>query len=253
MSNLNYPGITSSERNDSQSIHIRKVANIVAIISIILYIPACIGAAIMHAWICIPINVLLSLIYVAILLADKFEKPALYLPFLIFNKEASIVAIICIISCAISIIGAVSTHSWVRIPLILLGSLIYVAVLFADKLEKPVLYLPFLILGGIGLILGIVQIVFFTALLIFSPETLQEIISDEDDLNILTPTISPTHPTDDGTFKIIMIIALVILIICELIGLYFWNTVRKARAYMIAEVTSENVRRNYNITGYNGP
>ncbi|KAE9548788.1 hypothetical protein FO519_008000 [Halicephalobus sp. NKZ332] len=35
-----------------------------------------------------------------------------------------------------------------------------------------------------------------------------------------------------------MIIALVILIICELIGLYFWNIVRKARTYMIAEVTS---------------
>ncbi|KAE9545828.1 hypothetical protein FO519_010960, partial [Halicephalobus sp. NKZ332] len=109
--------------------------------------------------------------------------------------------------------------------MVLLFSLIYVAVLLADKFEKPILYLPFLILGGIGLILGIVEIVVLIVLLFVSPKVLYEGFNHEnDDSNTMSSTTSPQ--IDEGTFKIIMIIALVILIICELIGLYFWNIVR---------------------------
>ncbi|KAE9545836.1 hypothetical protein FO519_010952, partial [Halicephalobus sp. NKZ332] len=109
--------------------------------------------------------------------------------------------------------------------MVLLFSLIYVAVLLADKFEKPILYLPFLIIGGIGLILGIVEIVVLIVLLFVSPKVLYEGFHQENDgSNTMSSTTSPQ--IDEGTFKIIMIIALVILIICELIGLYFWNIVR---------------------------
>ena len=64
----------------------------------------------------------------------------------LFQKLASIIAIVSIICCILSLFTSAMAHSWFQIPVVAVCSLIYIGVLLADKWEKPVLYLPFLIL-----------------------------------------------------------------------------------------------------------
>jgi len=145
-------------------------------------------------------------------------------------------------------------HTWVQIPVAIVCSLIYVAVLLADKWEKPVLYLPFLIVVGFGLILMIVEIVAFIVLIFLPPEFLKELFNHSTVASsISTSTISPEGSTNRTIFIVTLTVTITILIISELIGLYCWNVVRRARTYMLEEVTSGKVQRNCAIIGCDIP
>uniref|UniRef100_A0AC34Q3W1 Uncharacterized protein n=1 Tax=Panagrolaimus sp. JU765 TaxID=591449 RepID=A0AC34Q3W1_9BILA len=176
------------------------------------------------------------------------------------RKWASIIAIICLVGCVLTLPGAVLTMSYFQIPMVFVWSLIYIAILLADKYEKPTLYIPFLIVTGMSLIFGIIELIILVVVLFIPFSTVQEwfpknlnaTATDDITTTTLAPladnvstTMSPKDVNAATLFTAIVIFIIVVLIICMLISFYCLNVVRRARNYMIEEVVSGRVARNY--------
>uniref|UniRef100_A0A7E4W121 Uncharacterized protein n=1 Tax=Panagrellus redivivus TaxID=6233 RepID=A0A7E4W121_PANRE len=122
---------------------------------------------------------------------------------------------------AFSIVRWIMTQAYFYIPFDILFIIFIIAVLAADKFERPYLYLPFLTYSIISFCGDIISIGRYIYLL---------------------------YITELETDYVTVIVESVIgdvYIICT------WNIVRKARNYMIAEVVSGNVKQNAAGNGCN--
>ena len=80
----------------------------------------------------------------------------------IFQKLASIIAVVGIISSFLSIIGVILTFLWFLIPLGLITSLVFFNIILADKCGKQVLYHYFIIGMVSTVIIKTILIEYFT-------------------------------------------------------------------------------------------
>uniref|UniRef100_A0AC34QDM5 Uncharacterized protein n=1 Tax=Panagrolaimus sp. JU765 TaxID=591449 RepID=A0AC34QDM5_9BILA len=168
------------------------------------------------------------------------------------RKLASIIAIICIVLTILSIPAAILISPWIQLPIIIIFLIAYVLVLLADKMEKP----------GLLLIFQLIEIIFLFVMIIMPPGTFFSYDDDEyewrywgrDNETMTTTTATtivrqPSHRTiDRPTHVIILLGFLLLLIVCELLGIYFWYIINRARKYMINEVITGHVQRNYTPT-----
>uniref|UniRef100_A0AC34FJ31 Uncharacterized protein n=1 Tax=Panagrolaimus sp. ES5 TaxID=591445 RepID=A0AC34FJ31_9BILA len=158
------------------------------------------------------------------------------------RKVASAIGILGLLGLIFSIPAAIIKLSIIRLVTALIFGLFYAGILYADKYERPWAYVPFLIAYGATLILGIVVIILSLIFILFPPEAFQNLITDEEEKG---------NEADHGfkfnrtAINIILTVIIISAIIGELIGLYIWNVVRRARKYMLDEVCSGKVERNF--------
>uniref|UniRef100_A0A914YWB3 Uncharacterized protein n=1 Tax=Panagrolaimus superbus TaxID=310955 RepID=A0A914YWB3_9BILA len=173
-----------------------------------------------------------------------FCKPytVYYIIFISLPKVASAIAILGLLGLIFSIPAAIIKLSIIRLAMALIFGLFYAGILYADKYERPWAYVPFLIVYGATLILGIVVIILSLIFILFPPEAFKNFINDEEEKG---GEEEHGFKFNQTTINLLLTVIIISGIIGELIGLYIWNVIRRARKYMLDEVCSGKVERNF--------
>jgi len=139
------------------------------------------------------------------------------------RKLASCIAIGSIIMSIILIALSVFYKSWSNVVVNILVIVVSICVLLADKLEKPILYVPYLFYVVIIMIFPLLYILISVVFIFIDNKSFDKY-----------PTVISES----------WIIDIIIVIILEVIGFFCWRIVNKARIYMVKEVVPRNVQTN---------
>uniref|UniRef100_A0A7E4UVN8 MARVEL domain-containing protein n=1 Tax=Panagrellus redivivus TaxID=6233 RepID=A0A7E4UVN8_PANRE len=154
---------------------------------------------------------------------------------------ASILIILYLFGATLVLIGCV-IYKTILIPFPLILIALYIAVLVADKYEQPFLYLPFLVIQTLLLLSGGAILVYLVVTICRSNEYFA---GETDELS------KDEIKSRANDWRAMLGILIACLVVSEIFGIYIWNIVRRARRYMIKEVTSGKVERNAKSIGYN--
>uniref|UniRef100_A0AC34PYR3 Uncharacterized protein n=1 Tax=Panagrolaimus sp. JU765 TaxID=591449 RepID=A0AC34PYR3_9BILA len=141
------------------------------------------------------------------------------------RKFALFIGYFALIMAIFNTISSGASGFWYYIPANVIAIVCYVFLILAHYKENPSYYFPYLIITGLSLLVTPLLIIFFVVLLSAGYRS----IIDTD--------------YNESTFRTILIIFIFVLVIAEIVQLYFWIVVKRAKNYMESEVCTGNVHR----------
>ncbi|KAI1693007.1 hypothetical protein DdX_20892 [Ditylenchus destructor] len=146
------------------------------------------------------------------------------------------IGIIGIVLSALAFMQGIIMLEWVYVAGAILGFLRYGSIIYAQKKQNPSLYLPFLILNGIGIVLMGIYLLAFVVIFVFVPN----------ELDLIDPQIESMQKNEKEIlvmiFRSVTGMLIVVFAIAEIVDVWFQSVVYRAYKYMKMTHSSLNAQ-----------
>ncbi|KAI1714624.1 hypothetical protein Ddc_11344 [Ditylenchus destructor] len=143
------------------------------------------------------------------------------------ERGAYLIAIVGIVFSALALVGAVVMLKWGNVISGIIGILLYVSIIYAQKKQNPSLYWPFLIFNGIGIVLIGIYILVLAVMFFMVPKAWQDFIDPEIESMEESKKEQIILAVRVGTAVLIVLFA-----ISEFLSVWFQCVVYRAYQYM---------------------
>lgn len=134
------------------------------------------------------------------------------------EKGAYFIAFLGAFLSALAAAGYFVTLNWPMVVVYLISLFVFLSIIWAQKKRNPKLYMPFLVINGIGLFLTVANLLFLIIAIIFLPEFYTHYIRDTYD------NVVYDHPHRNYAYNTVVyvVIGTAILITAITLAIYAW-------------------------------